>query len=99
MVNREAAPSTSAAPGRYHWLRTIGAAFVAVLISSGVSFTGRSEAWPNWQAIGFASFLFQIPILQSFVSGQRAQRWTRDIAVGLIFGLIGGLVYTLRIGE
>ena len=99
MVTREATPSHSATLGRYHWRRTIGAASVAVLISSGVSFLGRSQAWPHWQAIGFASFLFQIPILQSLVYGQPAQRWARDIAVGLIFGLIGGLVYTFWIGE
>ena len=99
MVTREAAPNTSATPSRYYWLRTICAASVAVLISLGVSFLGRRLAWPHWQAIGFASFLFQIPVLQSAVSGQRPQRWTRDIAVGLIFGLIGGLVYTFWIGE
>jgi len=64
-----------------------------------VSLLGRSEAWPHWHSIGFASFLFQIPVLQSAFSGQRPQRWTRAIAVGLIFGLIGGLVYTFWIGE
>ena len=99
MVTREAAPNTSAAPGRYHWLRTICAACVATFISLGVSFLGRIEAWPHWQSIGFASFLFQIPVLQSAVSSQRPQRWTRDVGVGLIFGLIGGLVYTFWIGE
>jgi hypothetical protein len=99
MVTREAAPNTSAAPGRYHWLRTICAASVAVLISLGVSFLGRSEAWPHWHSIGFASLLFQIPVMQSALSGRRPQKWTRDIAVGLILGLIGGLVYTFWIGE
>jgi hypothetical protein len=93
MVTQDAAPGTSSTPSRYYWLRSIAAAFVAVVISLSVSIIGRNEAWPHSQSIAFASFLFLIPPLQSLFHRQRVPSWTRRLGLGVIFGLIGGLVH------
>jgi hypothetical protein len=93
MVTHEASSSSSSTPSRYYWLRSVGAAFVAGLISVGVSILGRQQAWPHSQSIAFASFLFLIPPLQSLFQSQRFPNWPRRLGLGVIFGFIGGLVH------
>src|SRR6266550_4468960 len=93
MVTQDAAPGTSSTPSRYYWLRSIAAAFVAVVISVSVSIIGCNEACPPSQSIAFASFLFLMPPLQSLFHRQRVPSWTRRLGLGVIFGLIGGLVH------
>jgi hypothetical protein len=93
VVTQDAVPGTSSTPSRYYWLRSIAAAFIAVVSSVSVSIIGRNEAWPHSQSIAFASFLFLIPPLQSLFHRQRVANWTRRLGLGVIFGLIGGLVH------
>jgi len=95
MVTREAASTTSSTPTRYSWLRGVAAAFVAGIISVAVSILGRAEGWPHSQSIAFATFLFLIPILQSLFQGWRVESWTRNLGLGVVFGLLGGLVHAV----
>jgi|SRR6266436_2423545 len=99
MVTQDAAPGTSSKPNRYYWLRLVGAAFVALLVSIIVSTVAHKEGWPYPRSIAFASFVSLIPVLQPTFNNQRIRSWASRLSLGVVFGLIGGLVHAFVLNQ
>jgi hypothetical protein len=93
MPTDHSATEAHSGPPGYSWPRAVAAAFCAAVISTGVSFLGRSAGWSYARAIAFSTFLFLIPVLQPLYQEQRRKSWNSRLSLGVFFGLTGGLVY------
>jgi hypothetical protein len=93
--SQQSAPATTS-PRRWHyWLRTVGAAVVAVLASVGVSAVAQSRLWPHPEAIAFGVFLSLIPLLQPIADRRRVRSWPLRLLGSVVIGVIGGFLYVL----
>ena len=92
---QQSTPAT-APPRRWHyWLRTAGAAVVAVLASVGVSAVAQSRLWPHPDAIAFGVFLSLIPLLHPIADRRRVRSWPLRLLGSVVTGMIGGFLYVL----
>jgi len=87
-------PAAPNAKTRY-WLRVIGLAVFAVVISIVVSVVAQSLKWPHPEAISFGAFITLIPILQAVADRRRVRNWPVRLLASLGMGLVAGLIYAL----
>lgn len=99
MDTRPIIPNAPSVSTRQYLLRTIAAAFVALVISLAVQLLGRSLSWRYSESIGFASFLFCIPVLMPVFHRERARSWASRLSLGFIFAFVGGLIHAFFIAK
>ena len=88
MSNPGAVPGTKPTFGPQYWGALVAASLVAFAICMALVFLARARGWPYPPAIGIASYLFVMPLIQPVVGGQK-RRWIPMFSIGVVSAAIG----------
>jgi len=97
MDEKQSTPSATPNPKTRYWLRTIGLAVFAVIVSIVVSAVAQSLQLPHPESIAFGVFIFLIPILQAAADRRRVRNWPLRLVASLAGGLVAGVIFALWI--